>query len=155
MQKILIWLYIWFLKNMYGYTKVSTKLLYAQAWHETGNFNSAVFKQNKNLFGMRLPSVRKTYATGSNLNHATYKNHFDSVRDYFERQKYFRISNTDDTDFQIQTISSNYAEDTEYLIKWNTVNSTIKMPVTNFWIFASLFFLVLIIIMIFKKIKNA
>lgn len=48
-------------------------LIKAQAIEESGNFTSPVFKENNNCLGMRLPHQRLTLATGSNLNHATYK----------------------------------------------------------------------------------
>jgi len=36
------------------------RLLQAQAIHETGNFTSRLFKENNNVFGMKIPSIRKT-----------------------------------------------------------------------------------------------
>ncbi|OUS02881.1 hypothetical protein A9Q86_02200 [Flavobacteriales bacterium 33_180_T64] len=149
-----IWLYIWAIKNMYGFTKVSTKLLYAQTYHETGNYSSPVFKENKNLFGMRHPSKRKTYSQGSNLGHAVFKNHFNSVRDYFERQKEFNISNTNDTAYVLETVASNYATDPNYSTKWEAIANKIKMPFTNGVMIALFFFLIFSGVMIFKAIKQ-
>ena len=54
----------------------------AQAVLESGHFDSDIFRENNNLFGMKKPSVRKTVATGENRGHATYKNWVDSVKDY-------------------------------------------------------------------------
>ncbi|TJY33382.1 glucosaminidase domain-containing protein [Pontimicrobium aquaticum] len=152
--RLKIWLYIWLLKNLYGYTKVSVKLLFAQSWHETGNFKSEVFKQNNNLFGMRHPKVRKTYSKGSNLSHAVFKSHFDSVRDYFERQKNFGISNTGDTNYSLETVASNYATDPNYLQKWQNVKKTIKAPTNNMFLLGGLFFLVLLTVLIYKRTKK-
>jgi len=36
------------------------RLLQAQAIHETGNFTSRLFLENNNVFGMKIPSIRKT-----------------------------------------------------------------------------------------------
>jgi len=153
--RVKLWLMIWVVKNLKGYNNISTKLLYAQAWHETGDFKSEVFKENNNLFGMRHPSKRKTYSKGSSLGHAVFESHYDSIRDYFERQKYFSITDTTDTDYMAQTVASNYAEDVNYLPKWKNVYSKIKMPVSNLWLYLGIFFLVLIalIMLIFKRKK--
>lgn len=151
MLKVKIWLWIWLWKNLYGYGKVSTKLLYAQTYHETGDFKSKVFKENKNLFGMREAKVRKTYNTGSNLKHATYKSHLDSIRDYFERQKYFGIPDEKDAAYIRATVKSNYAEDEKYAEKWEAIAERIKMPVNNLFLIGTLFFLVLIAVILYKK----
>lgn len=118
-------------KQLYGFGKISTNLIYAQSLHETGNFTSAVFKENKNLFGMRQAKRRKNFATGTNRNHATFKTHFDSIRDYFERQKNFRVNNTSDALFVETTLSTNYAEDTNYKQKWLATNSSLVSPVST------------------------
>jgi hypothetical protein len=54
----------------------------AQAVHETGNFTSHIYKENNNLFGMKLAAIRPTTATGENYDHATYKSIEDSIQDY-------------------------------------------------------------------------
>jgi len=53
-----------------GFTEEMSKLITAQAGFETGNFTSVIFKENNNLFGMKLPKVRKTTAIGENRGHA-------------------------------------------------------------------------------------
>ena len=151
--KVKIYLFIWYFKNYYGYTKVSARLLYAQAWHETGNFTSAVFLQNKNLFGMRLPKKRQTFATGSNLNHATFKSHFDSVRDYFKRQKNFRIPNVSDEQYMTLTQKSGYAEDKNYIRKWKHISKTVNPPINI--TFLLVFFLVIIFIKLLISSVNS
>ncbi len=140
MNNILIWCMIWFHKNAYGFTNISTKLIYTQAYHETGNFKSAVFKQNNNLFGMRQPKVRKNYATGSNLGHATFKNHNDSIRDYFERQRNFKIGNINDEAYIEATVKSNYAEDKRYKEKWIALLDKVKAPIDNSILYLLFFF---------------
>lgn len=151
--KVKIYLLIWYLKNYYGYTNVSTRALYAQAWHETGGFTSPVFLQNNNLFGMRLPKKRETYATGSNLNHATFKNHYDSIRDYFKRQKSFRIPNVSDSQYMTLTQQSGYAEDKKYIEKWKNVTKTVKIPLNISTLM--LFFLVVVVIRILMSLLKS
>jgi flagellum-specific peptidoglycan hydrolase FlgJ len=140
--KIKLWVLIWYYKNFYGFINISVKVLYAQMMHETGNLKSEVFKQNNNLFGMREAKVRKRSVEGSNLGHAVYKNHSQSVVDYFLRQKNFRISNQDDTSYINDTVNSNYAEDKSYKEKWVNTIKTIKIPILkNIAIYGGLFFL--------------
>jgi uncharacterized FlgJ-related protein len=57
-------------------------IVLAQAILESGNFASKVAKQNKNLFGMRMPKVRETTAIGQRYGYARYYNWKDSVKDY-------------------------------------------------------------------------
>ena len=57
-------------------------IVMAQAKIESGHFTSAIFKENNNLFGMKLPAQRKTTAIGKNRGHAKYETWQDSVKDY-------------------------------------------------------------------------
>ena len=102
---------------------VNPFLLYSQARLETGNFKSAIYKENHNLFGMKQARIRENLATGTNRAHATYKNRLHSVEDYVLRQKYFRIKATyfSPTTYINDTVNSNYAEDPNYANKWNTL----------------------------------
>jgi hypothetical protein len=61
---------------------VHPEVAFAQCLLETGHFSSDVFKENHNLFGMKVPSQRQTLAIGKNRGHAKYKNWQDSVKDY-------------------------------------------------------------------------
>ena len=54
----------------------------AQAKWESAHFKSNVFKENNNMFGMKLAHQRDTTAIGENRNHAKYKNWQDAVKDY-------------------------------------------------------------------------
>lgn len=118
-MKILLFLQIYFIKLLFPkYYMLPTALVYAQASHETGNFKSSIFKINKNLFGMKLPKIRKTTANGSKSGHATYSSHYNSIYDYFLRQESFNITYKNLHDYVEQTFSSNYAEDKLYRSKW-------------------------------------
>ncbi len=54
----------------------------SQARLETGNFQSEIFKENHNLFGMKVAASRPTSAIGTNRGHAQYRNWKESVVDY-------------------------------------------------------------------------
>jgi len=84
-------------------------IVYAQARIESGNFKSAVFRQNNNLFGMREARVRVNTAKGTNLNHAYYDNWKESVYDYaFYQCRY--MSNADSEAEYYAALDASYAE---------------------------------------------
>ena len=118
-MKIGIYLKIWLVKGIFPqYWKVPVSLIYAQAKHETGNFKSAVYKENNNLFGMKLARKRKNTITGENRGHATYKSRLKSIYDYFLRQQYFHINYVTPEQYVTKTVQSGYAEDSSYNLKW-------------------------------------
>lgn len=118
-NKVSIYFMIWFAKMLYPkFLSVNTGIIYTQAKHETGDFESDILKENNNLFGMKQAKVRKNYATGTNRGHATYKSKWDSIRDYFERQKNFNIPTKN---YMVETVNSGYAEDQKYLDKWTNL----------------------------------
>jgi len=83
-------------------------IVYAQARIESGNFKSAVFRQNNNLFGMREARVRVNTAKGTNLNHAYYDNWKESVYDYaFYQCRY--MSNADSEAEYYAALDASYA----------------------------------------------
>jgi uncharacterized FlgJ-related protein len=86
----------------------------AQAMHETGNFTSDIFKENKNLFGMKLAKVRPTLAIGENRNHAVFPNYFAAMRDYFMWAEYFKLF---DTAAYRKFLTTTYATDKQYILK--------------------------------------
>jgi len=57
-------------------------IVFAQAVLESAHFKSSIFKNNNNLFGMRLPKIRKTTAIGKRKGYAVYGNWELSVDDY-------------------------------------------------------------------------
>ena len=66
----------------------------AQAILESGHFNSDVFKQNNNVFGIRLPKKRKTTAIGSNLRYAVYGDICSSIEDRLIYEQRYLINLT-------------------------------------------------------------
>lgn len=156
LERLYIYFLIHFLKYFYGYGKIDTDLIYAQAYHETGNFKSDIFKEGNNLFGMRKPKIRPNKVSGENRGHGTFKSLFDSVCDYFMRQKYFKIPADDSRAFQIKTAQSGYATDESYLVKWDKIWKDesirpISKTVMNIIAYGGLASLVLIIYLLYRK----
>jgi len=57
-------------------------IVLAQSILETGHFESKIFKENHNLFGMKEARVRLNLAKGTQYGHAYYKNWKESLTDY-------------------------------------------------------------------------
>ena len=53
------------------------------ALHETNNFQSDIYKENNNLFGMKQATKRENTAIGTNREHAVYCCDEDSILDFF------------------------------------------------------------------------
>jgi hypothetical protein len=90
-------------------------LVFAQALLESGEFKSKLCKENKNLFGMQMPTTRKTIATSSRKHYAKYKHWTESVFDYklyqeyiFGKRKYTRIE-------YINMLNKKYSETSDYM----------------------------------------
>jgi len=79
----------------------------AQAKIESDHFRSPIFKENNNLFGMKLPSSRRTTAIGANRGHAKYKDWVDSVKDYKLWQDTQGFANLDQNTY-LQKLSDIY-----------------------------------------------
>ena len=150
LSRISAWFWIWLFRRFYGYSKIPTKTIFAQASLETGDFRSNIFRENRNIFGMKLAQKRETLGTGQNRDHATYRSVKDSVRDYFLRQKNFGIPNDLDR-YQMATIKSGYAEDPQYLRKWESLERNLKVPHANLFALMGLFFLGVIIVFYTKS----
>jgi uncharacterized FlgJ-related protein len=90
-------------------------IVLAQARIESGHYSSAVFKQNNNIFGMKLATQRVRYSIGEKLNHAVYTTWRRSVDDYAVRQavEYTGISN----EAEYFECLRQYAEDPSYVVK--------------------------------------
>ena len=110
---------VYFLLLEAGFSLSMARMLTAQAAHETGNFESAIFKENNNLFGMKLPAVRKTTAIGQNKGHAIYKTISDSIQDIqIYRNNYKYLSDYSSLEIYVKALKrNNYfeASETEYL----------------------------------------
>ena len=101
-------------------------IVLAQAILESGaQFNSHVFLDNHNLFGMKKPSVRKTLATGENRGHATFNNWIDSVKDYKMFQDQNGYSNLSVSDY-MKKLDSDYCPGCGYSKKIKEIMGDIK-----------------------------
>lgn len=90
----------------------------SQARLETGNFTSDVFKENHNLFGMKVAGKRPTSAIGTNRNHAQYRNWKDSVIDYALFQSYIIAKlPSNNSDSYREYIQKFYSETGDYLTR--------------------------------------
>lgn len=99
------------------------KVFLCQVYLETGNLKSAIFQENKNLVGMKLPRIRPTLAIGENRGHAVYITAADSITDYILWQQAFSrgISECSSDEEYIDYISTFYAEDPNYARKLRSI----------------------------------
>lgn len=108
-------------KNLYNAIVESgikfPEIVFIQAIIESGNFESRLFKNHNNLFGMRFPRVRETTATGKNKRgYARYKNWDDSVLDYYFWQSFFlRKKGASNKEEYLDLLDDIYAEDESYV----------------------------------------
>ncbi len=91
-------------------------IVLAQSQLETSNYTSPIFKENRNLFGMKIATKRPTTNKGEENGHAYYDNWRESVVDYaFLQAAYLRDVKTEKEYFQY--LKQNYAQDTSYVPK--------------------------------------
>lgn len=98
------------------------EIVLAQMLIETSHFTSDVFKENKNMCGMKLPKQRPTTAIGVNRGHAVYKNWKESVIDIAIWQSIYGRRLTRD-EYLKMLEKNGYAEDGSYI---KTINNKIK-----------------------------
>lgn len=107
----------------------------AQARLETGNFKSDIFKENHNLFGMKLAESRPTSAVGVNRGHAKYKNWKDSVVDYALLQSFIiaRLPEDNNKEYRVY-IQKFYSTTADYLarIDRTMTNDGIDFPASDY-----------------------
>lgn len=91
-------------------------IVLAQAKLESNNFRSYLFKENNNMFGMKLASSRLTLAKGSEHGYASYENWTESLMDYaLYYSSYLKNVRTEREYYQF--LSKFYAEDVTYVEK--------------------------------------
>lgn len=89
-----------------------------QIFLETGNLSSKICIENRNLFGMRMPSVRETTAIKKQHGHALYSNYIMSIEDYAIWQKRFYDGEEDYYEFLTRV---GYATEPTYIERLKTV----------------------------------
>jgi hypothetical protein len=91
-------------------------IVFAQAKLESGYFKSTIFRENNNLFGMKIATRRPTTNKGENRGHAAFDSWKESVVDYaFYQARYLGDIRTEAE--YIQYLKANYAEDPKYIEK--------------------------------------
>jgi len=91
-------------------------IVFAQAKLESGYFKSTIFRENNNLFGMKIATRRPTTNKGENRGHAAFDSWKESVVDYaFYQARYLGDIRTEAE--YIQYLKANYAEDPGYVDK--------------------------------------
>ena len=114
------------LKENYDFSEVKLKeyildlnirfphIVMAQAKIETGNFTSPIFRENNNLFGMKIATKRPTTNKGENRGHAYYDNWRESVLDYaFLQAQYLSDIKTEKE--YLEYLRQYYAENPKYV----------------------------------------
>lgn len=87
-------------------------IVYAQALKESARFTSNIYKENHNLFGMKVPERRSTVVIGVNRGHAVYLNWKMSVIDYALFQEAY-MSGLSEDEYLVR-LGRIYASDTNY-----------------------------------------
>lgn len=90
-------------------------IVYSQAIIESGNFTSNIWRENNNMFGMKMPERRATLAIGINKGHSIYRNWKECIIDYSLFQMAYLKGLSEDEYFI--KIGNSYAEDDSYEIK--------------------------------------
>ena len=95
-------------------------IVLAQAILETGTYESKIFKENNNLFGMKEARVRLNLAKGTQYGHAYYNNWEESILDYaYWYSTYASKCKTEEQFYQL--LDKVYAEDELYSIKLKNI----------------------------------
>ena len=101
-------------------------IVYAQAILETSNFQSRIFKENHNIFGMKQAVIRITKSLGTQYEHAYYNNWMESLDDYaLYSSTYLSPLNTESEYFNY--LGQNYAEDSQYVSKLKQIIVTMNL----------------------------
>lgn len=92
------------------------EVVVAQMVHETAWFNSTIYHENHNLFGMKWNT--RGYATGVNRGHAKYPSTAYSLEDYIAWQRKYVPKEVDTTEEYFTFLEKwGYAEDKKYIKK--------------------------------------
>jgi len=97
-------------------------IVYAQARLETGNFQSHIFLNNNNIFGMRQARKRPTTNKGEENGHAYFNSWQESVLDYAMYSAAY-LSKISSEEQYFYYLGSNYAEDPNYVSKLKEIIS--------------------------------
>lgn len=92
------------------------EIMIRQAILETDHFNSNIFKQNYNLFGMNMPKIRTTTAIEERNGFAAYNHWTSSIDDYIILQHQWKILRPEiyQNGYEVIRLAS-YAENPYYI----------------------------------------
>lgn len=102
-------------------------IVYSQAIIESGNFTSNIWKENNNMFGMKMPERRATLAVGINKGHSIYRNWKDCLIDYALFQSSY-LRNLTEEEYFVK-IGGFYAEDSSYERKIRELKNSHKRTI--------------------------
>lgn len=88
-------------------------IVLAQAILETGYYESRIYQENHNLFGMKQARARATTAKGTQLGHAYYDHWKESVTDYALYQAAYLNKIRKEKQY-LKYLDKNYAEASNY-----------------------------------------
>jgi flagellum-specific peptidoglycan hydrolase FlgJ len=92
------------------------EIVFSQAILESGHFKSRLFLKNNNLFGMKIPRKRKTFAIGKGKSgYAKYSHWTKSVDDYIEWQKYLLKDKSISKESYLRKLSKIYCTNPGYV----------------------------------------
>jgi hypothetical protein len=92
------------------------EIVMAQAEIESGNFTSKLFRENNNMFGMKISTSRPTTQNGEQNGYAYYNTWRESVLDYAMYSATYLNKIQTKAEY-LQYLSEHYAEDTLYVRK--------------------------------------
>ena len=95
-------------------------IVFAQAKLESGSFQSNIFRENNNLFGMKQAKSRVTTNVGTDNGHAKYENWRQSVLDYAFYQASFLYDLKTEEEYY-EYLDRNYAEVHDYANRVKTI----------------------------------
>ena len=100
-------------------------IVYAQAILESNNFQSKLFIENNNLFGMKPSFQRITSSTGEQQGYAYYPTWKESVYDYALYSATY-LSKIDTEENYYNYLGQFYAEDTAYVKSLRNIIKSVK-----------------------------
>lgn len=89
-------------------------IILAQAYQETGQYKSSIFKFQNNLFGMKQAQSRLNLAKGTERGHAYYDSWQDSLMDYALYNATY-LSDVKTEGEYLEYLKQNYAKDPSYV----------------------------------------
>lgn len=114
-----------FIAELKRYNNKFSHIILAQAICESGNFSSRLFKEQNNMFGLRIPGRRLTLNIKERNGYASFETWRDCVTEYMlYYSSFLRHIKTDEEYYKY--LGSSYAEDPNYILKIRRLASKYK-----------------------------